>query len=120
MTKILIYLTIVLFLVFIAYVVAFINYEISKEKEETKQKITNLQTELDKLKECCNNNRLDSIYTNEDKNLSNDKQELLIYLLMKIINDLYNLSDNHLVEYNDIEKIINIAKLAESIIKELN
>lgn len=117
MINILIYLTIVLCFAFIAYGAAFINYEVSKEKEEAKQMNTKLQTELDKLKECCNHKKLDSIYISEDKNMSNCKRTMVVNLLRKIINNLYDLSDNHLVEYNDIERTINLAKAAESIIK---
>ena len=117
MINILIYLVIILSLAVIAYGAAFINYEVSKEKEEAKQRNTNLQAELDKLKENCNNKRLDSIYISEDKNMSNCKRTMVVNLLRKIINNLYDLSDNHLVEYNDIERTINLAKTAESIIK---
>lgn len=117
MINILIYIAIVLCLAFIAYGAAFINYEASKEKEEAKQMNTNLQIELDKLKANCNNKRLDSIYISEDKNMSNCKRTMVVNLLRKIINNLYDLSDNHLVEYNDIERTINLAKAAESIIK---
>lgn len=117
MINILIYIAIILCLAVIAYGAAFINYEVSKEKEEAKQRNTNLQIELDKLKACCNNKRLDSIYISEDKNMSNYKRTAVVNLLRKIINNLYDLSDNHLVEYNDIERTINLAKAAESIIK---
>ena len=117
MISILIYLAIILCLAVIAYGAAFINYEVSKEKEESKQRNTNLQAELDKLKASCNNKRLDSIYISEDKNMSNCKRTMVVNLLRKIINNLYDLSDNHLVEYNDIERTINLAKAAESIIK---
>ena len=118
MINILIYLAIVLCFAFIAYGAAFINYEVAKEKEEAKQKNNNLQEELDKLKASCNNHKkLDSIYISEDKNLSNCKRTMVVNLLRKIINNLYDLSDNHLVEYNDIERTINLAKSAESIIK---
>lgn len=117
MINILIYLAIVLCFAFIAYGAAFINYEVSKEKEEAKQRNTNLQIELDKLKANYNNKRLDSIYINEDKNMSNCKRTMVVNLLRKIINNLYDLSDNHLVDYNDIERTINLAKTAESIIK---
>ena len=118
MINILIYLAIILCLAVIAYGAAFINYEVSKEKEEAKQRNTNLQAELDKLKESCNNHKeLDSIYISEDKNMSNYKRTMVVNLLRKIINNLYDLSDNHLVEYNDIERTINLAKTAESIIK---
>lgn len=118
MINILIYLTIVLCFAVIAYGAAFINYEVSKEKEEAKQMNTNLQTELNKLKTCCNNHKkLDSIYISEDKNMSNCKRTMVVNLLRKIINNLYDLSDNHLVEYNDIERTVNLAKTAESIIK---
>ena len=47
MINILIYLAIVLCLAFIACGAAFLNYEVSKEKEEAKQTNTNLQIELD-------------------------------------------------------------------------
>lgn len=114
MTNILIYLAIVLFFAFIVYGAAFINYAVLKEKEEIN---TNLQIELDKLKACCNNKRLDSIYISEDKNMSNYKRTMVVNLLRKIINNLYDLSDNHLVDYNDIERTVNLAKTAESIIK---
>ena len=117
MINISICLVIVLCFAIIAYGAAFINYEVSKEKEEAKQMKNNLQIELDKLKECCNHKKLDSIYINEDKNLSNCKRTMVVNLLRKIINNLYDLSDNHLVEYNDIERTINLAKAAESIIK---
>lgn len=117
MTNILIYLTIVLIFAVIACGAIFINYEVAKEKEEAKQRNTNLQIELDKLKACCNNKRLDSIYISEDKNLSNCKRTMVVNLLRKIINNLYDLSDNHLVDYNDIERTVNLAKTAESIIK---
>lgn len=117
MINILIYLAIVLLFAFIAYGAAFINYEVSKEKEEAKQRNTNLQAEVSRLNACCNNKRLDSIYINEDKNMSNCKRTMVVNLLRKIINNLYDLSDNHLVEYNDIERTINLAKTAESIIK---
>lgn len=117
MINILIYLVIILCFAVIACGAIFINYEVSKEKEETKQMKTNLQIELDKLKASCNNKRLDSIYINEDKNMSNCKRTMVVNLLRKIINNLYDLSDNHLVEYNDIERTINLAKAAESIIK---
>ena len=117
MINILIYSVIILCFAVIACGAIFINYEVSKEKEETKQMKTNLQIELDKLKASCNNKRLDSIYINEDKNMSNCKRTMVVNLLRKIINNLYDLSDNHLVEYNDIERTINLAKAAESIIK---
>lgn len=117
MINILIYLAIILCLAVIAYGAAFINYEVSKEKEEAKQRNTNLQAEVSRLKACCNNKRLDSIYISEDKNMSNCKRTMVVNLLRKIINNLYDLSDNHLVEYNDIERTINLAKTAESIIK---
>lgn len=116
MINILICSAIVLCFAVIAYGAIFINYEVSKEKEEAKQ-MTNLQTELDKLKACCNHKKLDSIYISEDKNMSNCKRTMVVNLLRKIINNLYDLSDNHLVEYNDIERTINLAKSAESIIK---
>lgn len=118
MINIMIYLAIILCLAVIAYGAAFLNYEVSKEKEEAKQTKNNLQVEVDKLKACCNNyKKLDSIYINEDKNMSNYKRTMMVNLLRKIINNLYDLSDNHLVEYNDIERTINLAKTAESIIK---
>lgn len=118
MINILIYIAIILCLAVIAYGAAFINYEVSKEKEEAKQRNTNLQIELDKLKACCNNHKkLDSIYISDDKNMSNCKRTMVVNLLRKIINNLYDLSDNHLVEYNDIERTVNLAKTAESIIK---
>ena len=118
MISILIYLAIILCLAVIAYGAAFINYEVSKEKEEAKQMKNNLQAEVDKLKASCNNyKKLDSIYISEDKNMSNCKRTMVVNLLRKIINNLYDLSDNHLVEYNDIERTINLAKTAESIIK---
>ena len=117
MINILIYSTIILCLAVIAYGAIFINYEISKEKEEAKQMNTNLQAEVDKLKADCNNKKLDSIYISEDKIMSNCKRTMVVNLLRKIINNLYDLSDNHLVEYNDIERTINLAKTAESIIK---
>lgn len=117
MINILIYLTIVLCFAVIACGAIFINYEVSKEKEEAKQMNTKLQIELDKLRACSNNKRLDSIYISEDKNMSNCKRTMVVNLLRKIINNLYDLSDNHLVEYNDIERTINLAKTAESIIK---
>lgn len=118
MINILIYLAITLLFAVIACGAIFINYEVSKEKEEAKQMNTNLQVELDKLRTCCNNHKkLDSIYISEDKNLSNCKRTMVVNLLRKIINNLYDLSDNHLVEYNDIERTVNLAKAAESIIK---
>lgn len=117
MINILICSAIVLCFAVIAYGAIFINYEVSKEKEEAKQMNTNLQIELDKLKECCNHKKLDSIYISEDKNLSNCKRTMVVNLLRKIINNLYDLSDNHLVDYNDIERTVNLAKSAESIIK---
>ena len=120
MINILIYLAIVLCFAGVAYGAAFIHYIVFKEKEEAKQRNTNLQIiqiELDKLKAYCNNKRLDSIYINEDKNMSNYKRTMVVNLLRKIINNLYDLSDNHLVDYNDIERTINLAKTAESIIK---
>lgn len=117
MINILIYLAIVLLFAFIAYGAAFINYEVSKEKEETKQRNTNLQAEVSRPNACCNNKRLDSIYISEDKIMSNCKRTMVVNLLRKIINNLYDLSDNHLVDYNDIERTVNLAKTAESIIK---
>lgn len=118
MINILICSAIVLCFALIAYGAIFLNYEVSKEKEEAKQMKNNLQAELDKLKASCNNyKKLDSIYINEDKNMSNCKRTMVVNLLRKIINNLYDLSDNHLVEYNDIERTINLAKTAESIIK---
>ena len=118
MINILICLAIVLCFALIAFGAIFINYEVYKEKEKAKQMNTNLQAELDKLKANCNNyKKLDSIYINEDKNMSNCKRTMVVNLLRKIINNLYDLSDNHLVEYNDIERTINLAKTAESIIK---
>lgn len=118
MINILIFLAIILLFAVLAYGAAFINYEISKEKEEAKQRNTNLQAEVGRLKEVVyNNKRLDSIYIKEDKNMSNCKRTMVVNLLRKIINNLYDLSDNHLVEYNDIERTINLAKAAESIIK---
>lgn len=107
MINILIYLAIILLFAVIACGAIFINYEVSEEEEE----------ELDKLEANCNNKRLDSVYISEDKNLSNCKRTMVVNLLRKIINNLYDLSDNHLVEYNDIERTINLAKAAESIIK---
>lgn len=117
MINILICSAIVLCFALIAFGAIFLNYEVSKEKEEAKQMNTKLQAEVDKLKASCNNKRLDSIYINEDKNLSGCKRTIVVNLLRKIINNLYDLSDNHLVEYNDIERTINLAKTAESIIK---
>ena len=113
-----IYIAIILCYVFLICVTAFIDCEISNEKREAKQMNTNLQAELDKLKAGCNNyKKLDSIYINEDKNMSNCKRTMVVNLLRKIINNLYDLSDNHLVEYNDIERTINLAKTAESILQ---
>ena len=118
MINILIYLAIILLFAVIAYGAVFINYEVSKEKEEAKQRNTNLQAEVSRLKEVVyNNKRLDSIYIKEDKKMSNCERTMVVNLLRKIINNLYDLSDNHLVEYNDIERTINLAKTAESIIK---
>ena len=118
MINILIYSSIVLCFALIAFGAIFLNYEVSKEKEEAKQMKNNLQAELDKLKANCNNHKkLDSIYINEDKNMSNCKRTMVVNLLRKIINNLYDLSDNHLVDYNDIERTVNLAKTAESIIK---
>ena len=117
MINILICSAIVLCFALIAFGAIFMNYEVSKEKEEAKQMNTNLQAELDKLKAGYNNKRLDSIYINDDKNMSNCKRTMVVNLLRKIINNLYDLSDNHLVEYNDIERTVNLAKTAESIIK---
>ena len=117
MINILICLAIVLCFAVIAYGAIFINYEVAKAKEEAKQKNAKLQAELNKLRESCNNKRLDSIYISEDKNMSNFKRTMVVNLLRKIINNLYDLSDNHLVEYNDIERTVNLAKAAESIIK---
>ena len=118
MINILIYSAIVLCFALIAFGAVFINYEVSKEKEEAKQMKNNLQAEVSRLKEVVyNNKRLDSIYINEDKNMSNCKRTMVVNLLRKIINNLYDLSDNHLVEYNDIERTVNLAKTAESIIK---
>ena len=120
-----IYIAIILCYVFLVCVTAFIYCEISNEKREAKRtntnlqaELDNLQAELDKLKASCNNyKKLDSIYINEDKNMSNCKRTMVVNLLRKIINNLYDLSDNHLVEYNDIERTVNLAKTAESIIK---
>lgn len=117
MTDISIYLAIILCYVFIVFGTAFIYCEISEDKRKAKQMNAYLQAELDKLKECCNHKKLDSIYISEDKNMSNCKRTMVVNLLRKIINNLYDLSDNHLVEYNDIERTINLAKTAESIIK---
>ena len=109
---------IILCYVFLVCVTAFLYCEISDEKREAKQMKNNLQAEVDKLKASCNNyKKLDSIYINEDKNMSNCKRTMVVNLLRKIINNLYDLSDNHLVEYNDIERTINLAKTAESIVK---
>lgn len=117
MINILICSAIVLCFALIAYGAIFLNYEVSKEKE-AKQMKNNLQAEVDKLKASCNNyKKLDSIYINEDKIMSNCKRTIVVNLLRKIINNLYDLSDNHLVDYNDIERTINLAKTAESIIK---
>ena len=118
MINILICSAIVLCFALIAFGAIFLNYEVSKEKEKAKQMNTNLQAEVSRLKEVVyNNKRLDSIYISEDKNMSNCKRTMVVNLLRKIINNLYDLSDNHLVEYNDIERTINLAKTAESIIK---
>ena len=118
MINILICSAIVLCFALIAFGAIFLNYEVSKEKEEAKQMKTNLQAEVSRLKEVLyNNKRLDSIYISEDKIMSNCKRTMVVNLLRKIINNLYDLSDNHLVEYNDIERTINLAKTAESIIK---
>ena len=118
MINILICSAIVLCFALIAYGAIFLNYEASKEKEEAKQMKNNLQAEVSRLKEVVyNNERLDSIYINEDKNMSNCKRTMVVNLLRKIINNLYDLSDNHLIDYNDIERTINLAKTAESIIK---
>lgn len=117
MINILICSAIVLCFALIAYGAIFLNYEVSKEKE-AKQMKNNLQAEVDKLKASCNNyKKLDSIYINDDKIMSNCKRTIVVNLLRKIINNLYDLSDNHLVDYNDIERTINLAKTAESIIK---
>ena len=78
MINILIYLTIVLCFAVIACGAIFINYEVSKEKEAAKQRNTNLQVEIDKLKANCNNKRLDSIYINEDKIMSNCKRTMVV------------------------------------------
>lgn len=113
-----IYIAIILCYVFLVCGTAFIYCKISNEKREAKQMKNNLQAEVDKLKASCNNyKKLDSIYINEDKNMSNCKRTMVVNLLRKIINNLYDLSDNHLVDYNDIERTINLAKTAESIIK---
>ena len=113
-----IYIAIVLCYVFLVCVTAFLYCEISNKEREAKQMKNNLQAELDKLKANCNNHKkLDSIYINEDKNMSNCKRTMVVNLLRKIINNLYDLSDNHLVDYNDIERTVNLAKTAESIIK---
>ena len=118
MINILICSAIVLCFALIAFGAIFLNYEVSKEKEEAKQMKTNLQAEVSRLKEVVyNNKKLDSIYISEDKIMSNCKRTMVVNLLRKIINNLYDLSDNHLVEYNDIERTINLAKTAESIIK---
>ena len=118
MINLLICSAIVLCFALIAFGAIFLNYEVSKEKEEAKQMKNNLQTEVSRLKEVVyNNKRLDSIYINEDKNMSGCKRTMVVNLLRKIINNLYDLSDNHLVEYNDIERTVNLAKAAESIIK---
>lgn len=113
-----IYIAIILCYVFLVCVTAFLYSKISNEEREAKQMKNNLQAEVSRLKEVVyNNKRLDSIYINEDKNMSNCKRTMVVNLLRKIINNLYDLSDNHLVEYNDIERTINLAKTAESIIK---
>ena len=111
MINILICSAIVLCFALIAFGAIFLNYEVSKEKKEAKQMNTNLKEVV------YNNKRLDSIYINEDKNMSNCKRTMVVNLLRKIINNLYDLSDNHLVDYNDIERTVNLAKTAESIIK---
>ena len=118
MINLLICSAIVLCFALIAFGAIFLNYEVSKEKEEAKQMKNNLQAEVSRLKEVVyNNKKLDSIYISEDKNMSNCKRTIVVNILRKIINNLYDLSDNHLVEYNDIERTINLAKTAESIIK---
>lgn len=118
MINISIYIAISLCYVILVCVTAFLYYEISEEERKVKRMNTNLQIELDKLKASCNNHKkLDSIYISEDKNMSNCERTMVVNLLRKIINNLYDLSDNHLVEYNDIERTINLAKTAESIIK---
>lgn len=73
--------------------------------------------EQDKLEACWKKNGLYSIYISEDKNMSNCKRTMVVNLLLKIIDNLYELSNNHLIENNDIERITNLAKTAESIIK---
>lgn len=118
MINILICLAIVLCYVFLICVTAFLYYEISEEEREAKRRNTNLQIEVSRLKEAVyNNKKLDSIYIKEDKKMSNCERTMVVNLLRKIINNLYDLSDNHLVEYNDIERTINLAKTAESIIR---
>lgn len=113
-----IYIAISLCYVILVCVTAFLYYEISEEKREVKRMNTNLQAEISRLKEeVYINKRLDNIYTDEDKNIFNNKMTIMVNLLRKIINDLYILSDNHLVDYNYIEKIINLLKVGESIIK---
>ena len=114
-----IYISIILCYVILVCGIAFLYYEISEEEREAKQMKNNLQAEVSRLKEVVyNNKRLDSIYIKEDKNMSNCERTMVVNLLRKIINNLYDLSDNHLVEYNDIERTINLAKTAESIIKK--
>ena len=113
-----IYISIILCYLFLICGIAILSGEISKNEREIRRMKTNLQIELDKLKVSCNNYKeLESIYINADKNIYKEKRKIMVNLLRKITNDLYNLSDNHLVEYNDIEKIINLAKAGESIIK---
>lgn len=71
----------------------------------------------DKLEACWKKNVLYSTYISEYKKMSNCKQTMVVNLLGKIIDNLYELSNNHLIENNDIERITNLVKTAESIIK---
>ena len=98
MINILICSAIVLCFALIAFGAIFLNYEVSKEKEEAKQMNTKLQAEVSRLKEVVyNNKRLDSIYINEDKNMSGCKRTIVVNLLRKIINNMFDEYENEMI-----------------------
>ena len=76
-----------------------------------------LMISLSKIIEIDNNKLIREIEQLGEKMESIEDYKIAMKLLRKIINNLYDLSDNHLVEYNDIERTINLAKAGESIIK---
>lgn len=48
--------------------------------------------------------------------MNTEDYKITMKILRKITDNLIDLSNNHLVDYNDIERAVNLAKTAESIL----